>query len=230
MAILQTMKDVPQTFGDLAEKILQIIVNCAGASHATRIDFVSDRYPAVSIKNLERSKRAASGVTQIRIGGSIQKVPRQFKKFLSLGQNKESLIEFIFNHLCSMQLQAKLRNLLLYFTHGQRCHRFYVDEGNETRIEEVPELNSDHEEADTRLLLHAKNASTSHRAVTVRSPDTDVFILMLGHKSTIDASMYFDTGSGNQRRVLDVDKIYRQLGAQLCDALIGFHAFTGILL
>ena len=129
-----------------------------------------------------------------------------------------------------MQLQRELRNLSLYFTHGQRCHRFYVDEGNETGIEEVLELDSDHEEADTHLLLHAKNASTAHHAVTVRSPDTDVFILMLGHKSMIDASLYFDTGSGNERSVLDIDKIYRQLGAQLCDALIGFHAFTGILL
>ena len=46
----------------------------------------------------------------------------------------------------------------------------------------------------------------------------------------IDASLYFDTGSGNEQSVLDIDKIYRQLGAQLCDALIGFHAFTGILL
>ena len=92
MAMLQTIKDVPQTFGDLAEQILQMIVNCARASQATRIDFVSDRYPAVSIKNLERSKRALSGVTRIRIGGSSQKVPRQFKKFLSLGQNKEPLI------------------------------------------------------------------------------------------------------------------------------------------
>ena len=82
-----------------------------------------------------------------------------------------------------MQLQRKLRNLSLFFTHGQRCHRFYVDEGNETRIEEVPELKSDNEEADTRLLLYAKNATTSHQTVTVRSPDTDVFILMLGHKA-----------------------------------------------
>ena len=59
IALLQAMKDVPQTFGDLAEKILEMIVNCARASQATRIDFISDRYPTVSIKNLERSRRAS---------------------------------------------------------------------------------------------------------------------------------------------------------------------------
>eukprot|EP00794_Sanderia_malayensis_P001844 gene1844-2077_t len=227
MAMLQTMKRIPETFGEFAEIIVELILNCAKASHAARVDFVCDRYPTISIKSLERSKRAESGVTQIRIGGPNQKVPRQFRKFLGLGENKESLIEFIFKHLCTMQLQDKLHNISLYFSHGQRCHRFCVDEENMTKIEEVVELNSNQEEADTRLLLHAKNASITHPTVTVRSPDTDVFILMLGHKSMIDASLYFDTGSGNQRRLLDIDKIHGQLGAELCEALVGFHAFTG---
>ncbi len=43
-----------------------------------------------------------------------------------------------------------------------------------------------------------------------------------------NSSLFFDTGPGNQWRVLDIDKIHRQLGARLCDALIGYHAFTGI--
>ena len=183
MAMLQTMKYIPQTFGELAEKILQLIVNCAKGFDVARVDFVSDRYPAVSIKNLERNKRAVSGVTQIRIGGPNQKVPRQFKKFLSLGENKESLVEYIFKHLCTMRLEENLCDLSLYFSHGQKCHRFYVDERNASRVEDIPELNSDHEEADTRLLLHAKHASIAHQAITVRSPDTDVFILMLGHNT-----------------------------------------------
>ena len=107
MAILQTMKYVPQTFGELAEKILQLIVNCAGNFHVARVDFVCDRYPAVSVMSLERNKRARSGVTQIRIGRPNQKVPRQFKKFLSLRENKESLVEFIFEHLMFDSLGRK---------------------------------------------------------------------------------------------------------------------------
>ena len=87
-----------------------------------------------------------------------------------------------------------------------------------------------YEEADTRLLLHAKHASIAHQAITVRSPDTDVFILMLGHKGAMDAALYFDTGSGNLRKVLDIDQCYRELGSSLCEALIGFHAFTGIFI
>jgi hypothetical protein len=80
----------------------------------------------------------------------------------------------------------------------------------------------------TRLLLHAKQASRTHDHVVIRSPDTDVFILLLGHKLAIPTALYFDTGIGNQRRILDVGKVHLTLGSELCDALIGFHAFTGI--
>ena len=98
-----------------------------------------------------------------------------------------------------------------------------MDSANETGIEEVLHLYSDHEEADTHLLLHAKNALSSYQAVTIRSPDTDVFILMLGHKSPIDALLYFDTGFSNQRRIFDVNNVYRLVRAQFCKALIGFQ-------
>ena len=38
----------------------------------------------------------------------------------------------------------------------------------------VEALNSDHEEADTRLLLHAKHASPDHRRIVMQSRQTSV--------------------------------------------------------
>ena len=93
-----------------------------------------------------------------------------------------------------MKMEEKLCRIALYFSHGQMCHRFYVDVRNAVRVVDVPRLYSDHEKADTRLILHANHASA-------RSPDTDVFTLMLDHKDAIDAMLYFDTGSGKQRKV-----------------------------
>ena len=51
--------------------------------------------------------------------------------------------------------------------------------------------------------------------------------MMVGHKPAIHAALYFQTGVGNHRRILEVTKIYSSLGSEFCDALIGFHAFTG---
>ena len=62
MALLQTMKDIPQTFGSLAEKILRSIISSARMVNAKRVDFVCDTYPTVSIKNIERERRSLAGV------------------------------------------------------------------------------------------------------------------------------------------------------------------------
>ena len=50
MAILQTIKTIPSTFGELAHKLLVMIVKLAVKSEAKRVDFVCDRYPAQSIR------------------------------------------------------------------------------------------------------------------------------------------------------------------------------------
>ena len=84
MALIQSIKRVPETFGDFVESILTRILSSAVNLKSSRVDFVCDTYPDISIKNLERSERADAGST----------IPRQFKKFLSVGKNKEALIEF----------------------------------------------------------------------------------------------------------------------------------------
>ncbi len=199
LALLQTMKDIPQTFGRLAEKILHSIISSARMVSAKRVDFVCDTYPTVSIKNTERERRSSAGVTRIRIGSANQKVPRQFKKFLSLGENKTSLVEFIFQHLTSLDLTEEIRGIHMFFTHGPDCHELYVDYNNALHVNVVQELFSNQEEADTRLILHAHHASSDHETTTIRSPDTDVFILLLHHRTELSTSVIFDTGSGNNR-------------------------------
>ena len=97
MAVLQTLPVIPEMFGELATKLLTMVLNAALFYKCKRLDFVCDQYPRQSIKNLERARRAASGVQVIRIYSEQQKAPRQWKKFMSSGENKEELIKFIFN-------------------------------------------------------------------------------------------------------------------------------------
>ena len=150
MALLQTLKAIPETFGELAEKVIRIIISSAKKAQGERVDFICDTYPTISIKNAERKKRSMLGATRVRIGSPTQKVPRQFKKFLSLGENKEALIEFIFQHMATLNLAEMLGGITFYFTHGANCHKFFVDNvcGNSLKTESVPELYSNQEEAD----------------------------------------------------------------------------------
>ena len=52
-------------------------------------------------------------------------------------------------------------------------------------------LKSDHEEADTRMLLHARHAAIHSHWIVIHSPDTDVFLLCVSHsKKKLDATSY----------------------------------------
>ena len=89
-------------------------------------------------------------------------------------------------------------------------------------------LNCNHEEADTRLILHASHASmTGHNAVCICSPDTDVAVIATAHSFDIPATIVFLTGTKNRRRFINLTQVGRSLGRELCLALPGYHAFTG---
>ena len=67
---------------------------------------------------------------------------------------------------------------MLVVSHGEICHSIVVNDAV-VAVTEVPYLFSDHEEADTRLLLHAQQAAQAFSSVTIKSPDTDVMVLSI---------------------------------------------------
>lgn len=62
MALIQALKSIPSTFGELADTILRIIISLSRQYNACRVDFVGDRYPDISINNFEREN---DGVIQL---------------------------------------------------------------------------------------------------------------------------------------------------------------------
>ena len=95
-------------------------------------------------------------------------------------------------------------------------------------VKEVPELASSQEEADMWLLLHASHtAQEGHRAVTVVTEDTDVFVLLLSFCRTMNTTILQKCGSSTRNKLIDVKKITTVLGEDTCRGLIGVHAFTG---
>ena len=227
MALIQGLKNVPPTFGELADTILVHMIQLAAKCKATRLDFVTDRYFEMSIKNIERSRRAAGGSEIIHIYKTDQKTPTQWKKFLSDGQNKEALIDFLFLTWQEVDFQSLKANFTMYITHRSACHAFVVDDGTVV-VTEVQELSCDHEESDTRMFLHAQHAMLqSYESIIIRSPDTDVAIIGLSLKVQLPVDLFFFTGVGNKTRIVDLQAVASSLGSDVCKALIGIHTFTG---
>lgn len=112
---------------------------------------------------------------------------------------------------------------MLYTSCGTKCYNLTAD-----TVQEVIELWSGQEEADTRLLLHAKHATTPHvKAVIISSEDTDVRILCISFAHAIPVPIYQRWVSQHQARYIDISKIADVLGQEVSKVLLGPHAFTG---
>ena len=89
-------------------------------------------------------------------------------------------------------------------------------------------LDSDHEEADTKILLHAVDATASGaKSIKIVSPDTDVFVLALRRNPELCTDTTFVTGRGQHHRKIQLRPIVNALGAARTAALPGFHAWSG---
>ena len=97
-----------------------------------------------------------------------------------------------------------------------------------SKCREVQALRSNHEEADTRMILHAKYAARTDRQLVIQSPDTDVLILSVSHFRSLGCpELWFRTVLKDRQRMIPVHEIAHALGEKLCRSLPGFHAITG---
>ncbi|PFX14895.1 Uncharacterized protein K02A2.6 [Stylophora pistillata] len=153
------------TFGELSGKYSHIVISTLSRNCCTRVDLVFDQYRPVSIKAGEGKERGESSSLEVKIHGETSPVPKQWTKFISHPKNKENLAAFLCDPL-SQHFPEPLGPSQKVFLAGgfkDRSRTVSLTQGSVT-IE--PNLCSDHEEADTRLLLHAKHAATTYRRIS----------------------------------------------------------------
>ena len=86
-----------------------------------------------------------------------------------------------------------------------------------------------HEEADTRIVIHVKHASARGlKKVLIRTVDTDVVVLAIAYAKYLELQeLWIAFGVGNHFRYLPIHNISTSLTQQQCEALSFFHAVTG---
>ena len=70
-------------------------------------------------------------------------------------------------------------------------------------------------------------AKEGKKCVRIRSPDSDIFFILLYYAFDIKCKVLFDTGTGNKKRLLDITGIAEEFGTSKCSALLSLHALTG---
>ena len=148
MALVRLMKEIPETFEELALKILSFI-----PKGFLRVDIVADCYFENSIKGAERKKRGSS--SNIIIKSSKSKVPREFTKFLSCGANKTRMIQLFFEIWTERKLYCLnlLRAPQMILSREEQCISLTLGDSWD-----YPNLLSNHEEADTKVIAHTSQA------------------------------------------------------------------------
>jgi len=68
---------------------------------------------------------------------------------------------------------------------------------------------------------------TDSSAIIVRSPDTDVFLLLMKYSQNIRIPLIMDTGVADKGRLIDIKSAIQGIGNDFSNALLSLHAFTG---
>ena len=132
--------------------------------HVKRVDIVGDEYVENSLKAITISDRGA-GVRR-RVAANNQ-LPRNWKEFLRVDENRCELFKFLAESTSSLEVEKQV-----ILTYGKQVLATLPRN-------DISSLAScSHEEADTRMLLHVQDAlQQGNRKILLRTVDTDVLVL-----------------------------------------------------
>ena len=170
MAVVQKLK-IPSgaTFYMVAERVIGVVTSTCSMC----VDVVFDMYREVLIKNVERMRRVSTsdGVQYKNILPAY--TVKSWNKLLSVTANKSEIVKFLVSQWKTDTFRGRLGNRIMYITIEEQCWRLEA-----RTCAPVPELQCNHEEADTRMVLHARYTAGP---CVIHYDDTDVFILLLPH-------------------------------------------------
>lgn len=178
------------------------------------LHIVFDVYFENSIKNPTRVKRLCGGTAaQYKICDTTDISKIDMKKFLSHIRTKDELTNYLAHKI---------------FSHAKKCSKKFVvswrTEVSATHCS-LECLKSSHEEADTKIVLHAINAKDRGAAtLLVFAQDTDILVLLVRRYPKLPENTFFVPLSGE---LIAVQDIFNSLGALKASALPGFHAISG---
>lgn len=141
---------------------------------------------------------------------------------MALNENKAYLAEFL-----SQEIISRTKSL------PSNCHLVvgsgFPDPDNaQANSFDAEEWCVDHEEADTRIVIHAKHVINSQFGrIVVECRNTDVLLLLVYHVGSLDIETWMESGTSKAKKCFPVHDIARKLGADVIHNLLGFHSLTG---
>ena len=77
-------------------------------------------------------------------------------------------------------------------------------------------------------MLYLKYAAKlGYKSAVVRTPDTDIFVILLFHAKTIGLTIFLDIGTGKHRQIVNLIQMAESMGADKYKMVLGLYVFTG---
>lgn len=93
---------------------------------------------------------------------------------------------------------------------------------------ELTELHSSQEETDTRVILYLHHAvKKGYKSAVVRTPDTDLFFILLHHANSVRLTIIIDIGTGKHRQLVNITELSETLGPEFSSTLLGYYVYSG---
>ena len=145
-------------------------------------------------------------------------IPINWHNFLSVDTNKADLFLPLAKYITNIEREGKV----VYTTSDKMVltTRGTVDDTLHPCT---------HEEADTRIMVHAAHCSTmGYTRVSIRTVDTDVVVIAVASFQYFDLKeLWVAFGVGKHYRYIPVRAIAANLGIQKARSLLVFHVLTG---
>ena len=192
------LRVLPWVFTKKAHSIFDIV--------PTRPDFIfsTDMYHENSIKTQERIRRCCGPKLQIT---NCTKHPKEWKLFLSNSAKKDQLCHILDDVWGDGSMAERIGAREVTIIDQGRAFQITQTSGKVTK-REIVSLYSTQEETDTRVVIYCLYAvEKGYKYVRVRSPDSDVFFILLHQAANINVTILFETGTGNKKRLINITVI-----------------------
>ncbi|XP_056134724.1 mucin-5AC [Lampris incognitus] len=205
-----------KTFDDYAKEDIIQKVESYGAKYK-RVDIVFDVYKTSSLKSETRSKRG-QGMRR-RVTGT-SKTPNNWRSFLRDDSNKTELFHFLADKIREAQTTSTL-----ILTKGE-------DAISNTRKPLDALSPCCHEEADTRIFVHGRDATADCiKSLIIKANDTDILIIAVSVLPSLQElgleNMWIAFGQGANVQWIPVHEVVSAIGPEKASGIPYFHAFTG---
>jgi hypothetical protein len=222
-ALFYSLKEIPGTFGQICDKIFHMM------PYHVDVVFSTDMYVKNSVKTMERQRRGNG--EQLLIQGENTRRPKDWTSFLANEENKKQLIKLLYKEWSKNTNAQHLKGRKVIFICDGNAHCLTSVDGTTTTIMNMHDLDSTQEETDSRIVLYCMyGKQQGYQNIMVKSPDSDIFFILLHHIHRLEGpelNIFFDTGSGVNRKIVNITEYSTAHTPQTRAALLGLHAFSG---